>query len=157
MVLLAQRDDLRSSTALSQGLKANFEMGFTNTDPASPKRQKPVGRTVASGLDDETLDPGAPALTRGSLAPARSRMLEAVVSDVMRDFVIVSCRLPDQEVEIRLPSDVVPPELQSYGQPVFVSLSEERGYRAPKVTERFALPRQQNPEELAIQSWLNNL
>jgi hypothetical protein len=90
-----------------------------------------------------------------SVHPARS--LEAVVSGFTGESVFLNCFAPGGEIEVKFPITVVPAELRAYGQPVYLSLETDRGYRVPVVKKREIPPQPMLPGEQEIDEWIASL
>ena len=62
--------------------------------------------------------------------------VNAAVSELTDETITFDCFVPSGNMEIKLPSSVVPDHLRVFGQPVRVSLARDCGYRAPVIEAR---------------------
>jgi hypothetical protein len=84
------------------------------------------------------------------------RKIDGVVSEIMKDSVIIQCMLPTGNVDLRLPSGLVPTELKFFGAPVWISLETTGGIRMPVVEPRPIKHQTKIDGQTAVEDWLNS-
>jgi hypothetical protein len=100
--------------------------------------------------------PSKHADTTPMTASAGIRKINGVVSEVMKDSVVIQCMFPTGNLDLRLPPALVPVELMSFGTPVWISLETTGGIRMPVVEPR---PIERQPKvdgQDAVEDWLNS-
>jgi hypothetical protein len=168
-----------------QGTERLTEAGTRPTQqPASESQQRTVVTTSSSATGSRTsTKPNRPSQTPLSTQPSSAQAVElksfvpdvetpplvqapgiravkAVIGDSLgQGNYIVHCYPPTSpKFDIRLPEVVIPSDLRTYGQPVFVSLDVQNGYRRPVITPReITEPPPRLPEDDAIENWLDSL
>jgi hypothetical protein len=90
------------------------------------------------------------------MATAGIRKIDGVVSEIMKDTVVIQCMFTTGNFDLRLPPALVPVELRSFGTPVWISLETTGGVRMPVVEPR---PIERQPKidgQNSVEDWLNS-
>jgi hypothetical protein len=130
-----------------------------HTDGATPTTPSSFLPEATTGTANPPRD-ALPA-TRASVPPATNAVvqqgIDAVVAGTHSETITLQCRIASETVEINLPSALFPPDLQSYGQTVSLSLDFSGGYQRPVVQRRAPSPRELLPGEAELDAWIDKL
>jgi hypothetical protein len=83
--------------------------------------------------------------------------VEGVIAGIRAETILIQCQISDEQVDINLPPALVPAELQSYGQPVLLTLDYSAGYQRPVVERRSPPAHAILPEEAELDVWISQL
>jgi hypothetical protein len=92
-----------------------------------------------------------------TLQPQGSKVVNAVVREIMRDSVRIECVMPGRNIELQLPPSLFSEELMQPGQPIALSLDTEGGYRRPVVRARQPSPQPNLPGQEEFERWADSL
>ena len=112
-----------------------------------------VGTEEMTSIGRTILDRPASGAQVQHVQRAPKTAVEAVIGSIGPVSTIISCKMALGDVEIQLPTALVPDQLRMFGQPVYVALSDIAGYRAPRVYEREVAP-YGDPEIDELEGWL---
>jgi len=109
----------------------------------------PVKLPIASSPEVAEMQIGAPA--------QGLKFVDAVIGEIRRETVVITCFTGSGEVEINLPAGMIPAQLLSFGAPVRLSLDENFGYRVPKIEARAVAQQGEITGQAEFESWLDAL
>jgi hypothetical protein len=128
-------------------IRASLNPALPDRTPAS------VANTEVSGITSGITDQPAGTVTVGGV-----RKIDAVVAAVTEASVVLNCVTRSSEaLELNLPKDLVPIELQSFGTPVQISLETNGGYRVPVVRSRDISQQEKIAGQAEFEPWVDSL
>jgi hypothetical protein len=101
------------------------------------------------------IEPGN--VQRVDVTSKQVRRVDGVVSEIMRDTVVIRCFFGSHSVAINLPPSLIPTELLQFGKPIRLSLDERNGIRTPIVEARPIDAQPDLPEQREIEAWIDNI
>ncbi|MBA1143696.1 hypothetical protein [Mesorhizobium neociceri] len=73
---------------------------------------------------------------QASMHAETSNRAKAVISQVGTEFIILDCYLPSGNLLVKFPITLIDEDLRVFGQPVWISLGSDGGYRIPQISPR---------------------
>jgi hypothetical protein len=165
MAAVAKSVETNAENRLERALSNQIPMARTDVhgraNQTSFLEPAPAGQTwaVTEGSPTTIISDAAAVPAHAATTPVVAtgiRKIEGVVSEIMKDSVIIECIRPTGNLDLRLPSGLVPTELMSFGTPVWISLETTGGIRMP-VVKRRSIERQPKIDgQDAVEDWLNS-
>ncbi|MBZ9974629.1 hypothetical protein [Mesorhizobium sp. BR-1-1-10] len=97
-----------------------------------------------------------PATPQASMHAETSNRAKAVVSRVGAEFIILDCYLPSGNFLVQFPIALIDEDLRVFGQPVWISLGSEGGYRIPQITSRDIGPQPRLDGMESLEMWIDS-
>jgi hypothetical protein len=143
-----------NSTSASEG-------GVSQSEMAAPQVSEATGLVQGASYSDRLTSQADQVVSQNSVREGKlsagAKSVDASVGEVIDRVVVFYCKTSSGRVSIRLPKEIVPVDVLSYGQSVRISLALDGGFRYPKIEKRVPVSIQDSEEEAELDAWVNDL
>lgn len=138
---------------------------YRHTDQKRSMQTTPVEVGQASHLTETIASLGEvvqvdrrqrPAMPQASMHAETSNRAKAVVSQVGTEFIVLDCYLPSGNFLVQFPVALIDEDLRVFGQPVWISLGSDGGYRIPQISSRDIEPQPRLDGMESLEMWVES-